>query len=130
MGRGWIDTLLGMGQNEVMSHSQNSTRPALAACVAVLTIAPLVGAMHYHGVDHSGATLHIETDHGGHFHSPPEMEERQTSQGITPLAVPGIAWTLPEGSYSKVSVATQAPIEHPARPPPSPLRSRAPPLFS
>jgi hypothetical protein len=113
-----------------MLRSSNASHRLVAACLTGWLMVPFLGAMHDHGVDHSGAVLHIETDHGGHFHPPPELEDRQVSQGLTPMAVPGPCWSLPQAPRPRASAPATTGVERVARPPPPPLRSRPPPLPS
>lgn len=110
-----------------MSRTRLTARRTFIVGVAVLVMAPLVGAMHDHGVDHSGAVLHMEADHGGHEHAPPDLVDRQISQGISPPALSGATWTLPKTSTSNERTMWAESVDHPARPPPPSFRSRAPP---
>ena len=113
-----------------MSRSQYSAHWAFSAFAAFLLMAPLLKAMHHHEVDHDGATLHIETDHGGHFHPPAELDERQVATAPAASAVPATAWELPETPSSAESVPAGGTVEHPPRPPPSPLHPRPPPFLA
>jgi hypothetical protein len=111
-----------------MIHSGVSAQRALTALATLLMVAPFLGSTHHHEVDHDGAIPHLETDHGGHYHAPPEMDDRVASQGLAPMALPASAWSLPSGYAPQVSVTATVVVDHPARPPPSPTRSRAPPF--
>ncbi len=110
-----------------MAHSVAPVRRLLTAGLTALLLAPLAGAVHHHGVDHSGAVLHIETDHGGHEHPPPDLVERQISHGHSPLMAPGPSWVLPEAPRTHALTGVTESVHRPARPPPPSLRSRAPP---
>ena len=110
-----------------MFRAHPSARQAFTAGVAILLMVPLVQAGHHHGADHSGGILHIETDHGGHELAPPKFVDGQISSGFSPLAVPGVIWTLPDPGPSQSWAPPVESVEHRARPPPPPLHSRAPP---
>jgi hypothetical protein len=105
-----------------------STHRALTALATLLMAAPFLASTHHQVVDHDGATPHLETGHGGHYHAPPEMDDRVASQGLAPIALPASAWSLPTGYAPQVSATASVVVEHPARPPPFPPRSRAPPF--
>jgi hypothetical protein len=88
--------------------------------------------VHHHEADHDGTVAHLEVPHGGHDSPAPELYERVTSSGPDAPAVdlPSQAPMLHSGVVARVGAARQQHAHHPARPPPSTRRSRAPPFGS
>jgi hypothetical protein len=87
---------------------------------------------HYHVPDHDGDVQHFEMAHGGHAPAITKADGRQTARG--PEA-PGGAVASRSVNLDAVVEVCVLPVvvwsaEHPARPPPGALRTRAPPLLS
>ena len=115
-----------------MRHLSSTRRSIHAAGVLLLLLAPLQ-VEHHHGVDHDGTTTHVEKAHGGHFPSVTDAEARIPSTDVRFSfdATPAISASVnPVARFALVDLATPW-VRRPSRaPPPSSLRSRAPPSIS
>jgi hypothetical protein len=103
-------------------------RTAALGLVAVL-VAPLLGALHQHDVDHDGTTHHIEAAHGAHAPTLAETDSRLTSGGpkLTVSVVVATAPDLALGPSVLREVDRHDEEGPPPRAPPGTSRSRAPP---
>ena len=107
-----------------------------AACspglLTVLLTVPLAVSEHHHEADHDGDAIHLEIPHGGHHNPAPELYERVTSAGpeAPPVHPAGTAPTFDPDPVVRLTTVTAVLLDHPARPPPKPHRSRAPPIGS
>jgi hypothetical protein len=110
-----------------MLHPHQLTRRAFSAIVPVMLLSPLLASMHHHEMDHDGAIPHFERDHGGHDHTPVELDERLTSNGPTPSPALVTGWSLPDRLWVHTVLVSSDRVFYPARPPPAPLQARAPP---
>ena len=115
-----------------MIRSNDATRRLLPGLLTVLLTVPLAVSEHFHEADHDGGAIHLEIPHGGHHNPAPELYERVTSAGpeAPPVHPAGTAPGIASGPVVRAAPIATKPLDHPARPPPTPHRSRAPPFGS